>query len=93
MINENLSYRQKIIDWILNNEATIKDICEKYLDRKAIVYNLYSVEYHEDIHHQYKDRVVSDVCDTVCKDLGCSAEQFYETIEGTEQSWILLSKD
>jgi len=85
--------RQRIIDWIADNEATIKDICETYINTKKDLYILYSVEYHEDIEKQYRERVLSNICDAVCKDIGCSTEQFYETIEGTESQWILRSLD
>jgi hypothetical protein len=86
---ESLSLKQQIIDWIVNNEPTIKDVCDVFLNSKTDLYVLYDIEYHEDIKRQYKDLVLSRICDLVCKDLGCSSEQFYETIEGTEDKWIL----
>jgi len=83
--------KTKIVDWIANNEPTIKDICEELLKSKANLYTMYDVEYHEDIQKQYKEIVLSRVCDMVCKDIGCSAELFYDTIEGTEDQWILTA--
>lgn len=90
---ENSSLKQQVIDWIANNEPTIKDICEELLNSRTALYAVYDVEYHEDIQKQYKDIVLSRVCDMVCKDIGCSAELFYDTIEGTEDQWILQSLD
>ena len=84
------SLKQQIIDWIANNEATIKDICKGLQDAKASLCIIYDVEYHEDIRNEYRSRVVSAVRDAVCKDIGCSAEEFYETIEGKEEKWITL---
>lgn len=80
----------KVIEWIENNEATIKDICKLYLNDKMALYTLYDTEYHSDIQKQYNERVLSLVCDAVCKDVGCSAEDFYETIEGKEEVWMTL---
>jgi hypothetical protein len=90
---ENLLLKHKIIDWMANNEPTIYTICQPLLEDKKNLFDTTPSEYHEDIVKQYKDMVLTRVCDAVCRDLGCSAEDFYETIEGTEDKWISLTLD
>lgn len=85
--------RQKIIDWLVNNEPTIRVICEPLMADKNRALQTFAKEYHDDVLDQYKTLVLKGVCDSVCEDLGCSAEDFYETIEGTEDKWILLTLD
>lgn len=80
----------KVLEWIESNEPTIKDICALYLKTKTTLYTLYDIEYHGDIEKQYRQMVLSLICDAVCKDIGCSAEDFYETIEGKEEKWMNL---
>ena len=85
--------KQQIIEWIANNGATIVDICLPLLKSKKEYLEILDREYHQDVINQYVEKVVSKVCDEVCRDTGCSAEQFYDTIEGTEDAWILHSLD
>ena len=92
-LNGNLSLKQQIIDWIVNNEPTIYDICQPLLIVKKNLFDTIPTEYHQDIVNQYKYMVLTRVCDAVCEDIGCSAEQFYEIVEGTEDKWILLMLD
>jgi hypothetical protein len=92
-LNGNLLLKQLIVDWIINNESTIRDICKPLLEDKVKLFDTTPSEYHDDIVDQYKAAVLLRVCDEVCGDLGCSTEEFYETVEGTEDKWILLTLD
>ena len=85
--------RQKIIDWMVNNQPVIRDICKPLIDQKLSLYLSYPSEYHDDIQKQCKEAILSNLCNLVCKDLGCSTEQFYETMEGADESWISISLD
>ncbi len=39
-LNGNLLLKQLIVDWIINNESTIRDICKPLLEDKVKLYSM-----------------------------------------------------
>ena len=84
---------QRIVDWMVQNEATIKKFCDVRSAELNDALKRYDREYHNDIKKEFREFVFNSVRDMVCFDLGCSAEDFYNTVEGTEEKWISLPLD
>jgi hypothetical protein len=80
--------RQKIIDWIVDNELTVVEICLPHIEGMRMMFTVLDKEYHQELRDQCFKHCLKQICDEVCRNLGCSAEQFYEIVEGTEDKWI-----
>lgn len=70
-----------IILWLNSNEQAIVELINPLLKQKKEAMNAYDVIFHDEIINQFENLALSIIGIEVCKSLGCSVEDYYETIQ------------
>lgn len=86
-------YRDEIQLWLCENVFTVKELLIPVLIQKTEALKAYEVVFHDEIKSQYENLILSIVGIEVCKTLGCSVEDYYDTIEEFNLIELLETKD
>ena len=70
-----------IILWLNSNEQAIVELIKPLLKQKEEAVNTYDNLFHDEIINQFESLALSIIGIEVCKSLGCSVEDYYETIQ------------
>lgn len=70
-----------IVVWLNDNQDFLIETIKPFIHEKKEWINNSDPVFHDEINNQYQDVCLSIIGIKVCKDLGCSVEEYYETVE------------
>lgn len=71
----------EIILWLNNNEPAIIDLLNPLIKQREESLLVYDQVFHDEIVNQFESLAFSIIGIEVCRSLGCSVEEYYDTIE------------
>lgn len=70
-----------IVIWLHDNQALIIDLINPLIKQKNKALKEYEIIFHPEIINQYETLYLSIIGIEACRCLGCSVEDYYETIQ------------
>ena len=84
MVINSSTTHSEIRHWIIDNALTVDQILTPLVQQKNDALSLYDGVFHDEILNQFNELAHSILGVEVCKNLGCSVEDYYNAIDGIE---------